>query len=179
MTTDKSVDVNMFVTTLMDYAYGSVKRAFDGLTQEQLHHQPTPDTNSMAWLAWHLNRWKDRQSALATGDEEVWTSGGWNDKFGMPAERTGLGDTSEQVSEFNPSPELLWGYIDAAHQRFLERVASMSPEDLEKPVHYIPGRGEPRPAWRSLYGACSDAVKHTGQIEYLRGLITGKGWFGA
>lgn len=179
MTTDKPVNVTLFITTLMDAAYGSVKRAVDGLTEEQIHHQPTSDTNSIAWLAWHLTRWKDRQSARASGVEEVWISGGWYDRFSMSTERSGDGDTSEQVAEFRPSQELLWGYVDAAHQAFLGRVAHMSPEDLEKPMHYMPGMGEPRPAWRSLLGACSDTVKHTGQIEYLRGLITGKGWFGA
>ena len=179
MTTDKPADVTLFVTTLMDSAYGSLKRAFDGLTEEQLQQQPTPETNSIVWLAWRMNRWKDKQSALASGDEEVWISGGWYDKFGMPPERTGLGDTLEQVAEFKPSHALLWGYIDAAHQAFMARVEGMTPDDLEKPVNYIPGRGEPRPAWRSLLGACSDTLKHTGQIEYLRGLFTGKGWFPA
>jgi hypothetical protein len=83
----------------------------------------------------------------------------------------------EQVAEFKPSQDLLWGYIDAVHQAFMDRVGRMTPEGLEQPIYYIPGRGEPRPAWRSLAGICTDNLKHMGQIEYLRGLFTGKGWF--
>jgi hypothetical protein len=179
MTTDKPVDVAFFITTFMEGAYGSLKRAFDGLTEEQLCQQPTSDANSIVWLAWHMNRWKDKQSAQAVGEDEVWVSGGWHDKFGMPADRTGLGDTLEQVAEFKPSQELLCGYTDAAHQAFMDRVGRMSADDLAKNINYIPGRGEPRPAWRTLMGACSDTVKHTGQIEYIRGMLTGKGWFPA
>jgi hypothetical protein len=179
MTTDKPIDVANFITTFMDGAYSSMKRAFDGLAEEQLQKQPTADTNSMVWLAWHANRWQDKQSAQAVGEDEVWVSGGWHDKFGMPADRSGIGDTLEQVAEFKPSQELLWGYIDAAHQAFTRRVESMSAEDLAKNVDYIPGRGDPRPVWRTLMGACSDTFKHTGQIEYIRGMLTGKGWFPA
>ncbi len=177
MTTDKPADAILVITTLIEGVNGSLKRAFEGLTEEQFQQQPTADTNSIVWLAWHMNRWKDKQSAQAIGEEEVWVSGGWHDKFGMPAGRTGLGDTLEQVAEFKPSQDLLWGYIDAVHQAFMDRVGRMTPEGLEQPIYYIPGRGEPRPAWRSLAGICTDNLKHMGQIEYLRGLFTGKGWF--
>ena len=171
--------VQNFVTILLDYANGSLKRAVDGLSDAQVFHQPTADTNSIAWLAWHMNRWKDWQGALVSGEEQVWVSGGWRQRFGIPAERTGIGDTTEQVAAFRTTLELLWGYTEAEHTAFIERVNALTPDGLVRMVHYIPGRGEPRPAWRSILGVCSDTMKHTGQIEYLRGLITGKGWFGA
>ena len=177
--TDKLVDATLVLTTIIDGVYSSMKRAFDGLAEEQLYQQPSADTNSIAWLAWHMNRWKDKQSAQASGKDEVWVTGGWHDKFGMPADRTGMGDTPEQVAEFKPYLELLWGYIDAVHEAFTERINAMSAEDLERSINYIPGRGEPRPAWRSLAGICSDSLKHMGQIEYLKGLFNGKGWFPA
>ena len=83
------------------------------------------------------------------------------------------------MSAFRPALDLLWGYTEAAHTTFIERVNGLSAAQLEEMTQYMPGRGEPRPKWRSILGVCSDTMKHTGQIEYLRGLITGKGWFGA
>ena len=174
-----SATVQNFVTILLDYANGSLKRAVDGLTEEQVFHQPSSDTNTIAWLAWHMNRWKDWQGHLVTGEEQVWVRDGWWERFGIPAERTGIGDTSEQVAAFRTPPALLWGYTEAAHTTFIERVNGLSVAQLEEMVQYMPGRGEHRPKWRSILGVCSDTMKHTGQIEYLRGLITGKGWFGA
>ena len=61
MMDENAATVPNFVTILLDYANGSLKRAVDGLTDEQVYHQPTEDTNNIAWLAWHMNRWKDWQ----------------------------------------------------------------------------------------------------------------------
>ena len=188
MMDENAATVPNFVTILLDYANGSLKRAVDGLTDEQVYHQPTEDTNNIAWLAWHMNRWKDWQGSLVSGEEQVWIRDGWCDKFGIPAERTGIGDTTEQVAEFRPPLDLLWAYTEAAHTTFIERVNALSTEELEEMVHYMPGRARPKlkAKWRSRgpsgapsSASASDTMKHTGQIEYLRGLITGKGWFGA
>ena len=108
MMDENAATVPNFVTILLDYANGSLKRAVDGLTDEQVYHQPTEETNNIAWLAWHMNRWKDWQGSLVSGEEQVWIRDGWCDKFGIPAERTGIGDTTEQVAEFRPPLDLLW-----------------------------------------------------------------------
>ena len=92
MMDENAATVPNFVTILLDYANGSLKRAVDGLTDEQVYHQPTEDTNNIAWLAWHMNRWKDWQGSLVSGEEQVWIRDGWCDRFGIPAERTGIGD---------------------------------------------------------------------------------------
>ncbi len=139
MADENAGTIQNFVTILLDYANGSLKRAVDGLTDEQVFHQPTGDTNNIAWLAWHMNRWKDWQGNLVTGEEQVWIRDGWCERFGIPAERTGIGDSTEQVAEFRPPLELLWGYTEAAHTTFIERVNSLSQEQLEEMVHYIPG----------------------------------------
>ncbi len=82
MTTDQQLTVTGFIIALVEGAYRSVGRAVDGLAEAQLYHQPSSDTNSIAWLAWHMNRWKDRQSATMAGEAEVWTSAGWAERFG-------------------------------------------------------------------------------------------------
>ena len=178
MTTDQQVTVTGLIIALVEGAYRSVGRAVDGLTEEQLYHQPSSDTNSIAWLAWHMNRWKDRQSAAMASEAEVWTSGGWAGRFGIAPERTGMGDTSEQVTAFRPPRDLLFGYVDTAHQAFVERVGRLGPADLDRVVPYMP-TVEPRPIWRVFQSVCSDVGSHTGKIAYLRGLITAKGWSAA
>ena len=132
---------------------------------------------SIGWLAWHLSRWKDRFSARVSGPPQVWVSEGWAERFGMDAEATGLGDTPEQVAAFRPDRALLFGYVDAAHRATVERVKAMTDEDLVRPYQYGQSQ-EPRPAWRGLTGVIMDFTQHTGQIAYLRGLITGFGWRG-
>ena len=65
---DNTVDLNQFMIALVEAPYRWIKQAADGLTEEQLYFQPTPDTNSTAWLIWHLSRWRDRISAITAGE---------------------------------------------------------------------------------------------------------------
>ena len=172
---DAPIDVRQFAVEILEAAHRALGRAVDGLTDEQVYQQPSPDTNSIGWLAWHLSRWKDRYAARVSGQPQVWVSEGWADRFGMGAEATGLGDTPEQVAAFRPDRELLFGYVAAAHRTTVERVAALTDEDLEQPHRYME-KQEPRPVWRGLTGTIMDFTQHTGQIAYLRGLITGFGW---
>lgn len=174
---DAPIDVRQFAVEILENAHRALNRAVDGLSDEQIYQQPSPDTNSIGWLAWHLSRWKDRFPARVSGTPEVWVSEGWAERFGMDADATGLGDTPEQVAAFRPDRELLFGYVEAAHRWTVERVAAMTDEELVKPYQYAPSQ-EPRPAWRGLTGIIMDFTQHTGQIAYLRGLITGFGWRG-
>ena len=171
------IDLNEFGIAFFEGAHRTVLQAIDGLSDEQLYQQPSSDTNSVGWLAWHMSRWKDQFSARAVDEEQVWISQGWPEKFGVEPERTGQGDSLEQVAAFRPARDVLLAYVEAAQQATVERIARVSPERWAEDSMYVAGR-EPRPLWRSLVGTVSDAGQHTGQIAYLRGLITGYGWRG-
>ena len=174
---DAPIDVRRFAVEILEAANRALTRAVQGLTDDQVFQQPSSDTNPIGWLAWHLSRWKDRYAAGVSGQPQVWVSEGWAERFGMDADATGLGDTPEQVAAFRPDRELLFGYVDAAHRATVERVKAMTDEDLVRPYQYGQSQ-EPRPAWRGLTGMIMDFTQHTGQIAYLRGLITGFGWRG-
>ena len=168
------VDLNQFIIALVEAAYRSIKQSTDDLTDEQLYYQPTAESNSMAWLVWHLSRWRDYISASISGEPHIWVSAGWAQRYGMPNDRTGMGDTPAQVTAFRVERAVLFGYVDAAHQKTIERVAALTPTQLRQPI--TSHTGEQRPAWRALAGMCGDSAQHTGQIAYLRGMLSGYGW---
>jgi len=85
-----------------------------------------------------------------------------------------VGDTVAQVTAFRVERAVLSGYVDAAHHRTVERVATVTPTQLGQPI--MSHTGEQRPAWRALAGMCGDSAQHTGQIAYLRGMVSGYGW---
>ena len=173
MTSD-AVDLNQFIVALLEASYRSITQATEGLTDEQLSYQPTADANSMAWLMWHLSRWRDAISATISSTQQIWVSEGWTTRYGMPDERTGLGDTPVQVTVFRVERALLFGYAEAAHRVTVKRVSTLTPIQLRQPI--LSHTGERRPAWRALAGVCSDSAQHSGQIAYLRGLMSGYGW---
>ena len=96
------IDLRGFVLNLIERPYESLNTASDGLTDEQLWYQPTPDTNSIAWLAWHLSRVRDEITSEISGEPEVWITSGWAERFGVEPGRDGIGDTPEQVAAFRP-----------------------------------------------------------------------------
>ena len=100
-------------------------------------------------------------------------SAGWAERYGIEADRTGLGDTPEQVEAFQPDRDLLLGYADAVHQILVERVSGLTQDQFDQPVGYIQ---DERPAWNALVSVLSDSGQHIGQVAYLRGMATGLGW---
>ncbi len=173
--TNEQIDLNIFATAFFEGVQKTVLRAIEELTEKQLYQQPSPDTNSIGWIAWHMSRWKDQFASRATDEEEIWITQGWPAKFGVDPERTGQGDSLEQVAEFAPSREILLGYVEAAHQSSIQRIANITPSRFLEEVVYVTGR-EARPVWRSLVSTVSDSGQHAGQIAYIHGLIMGEQW---
>src|SRR5262249_24002527 len=109
------------------------------------------------------------------GGPQVWAEGQWHEKFGMPATAMGIGDTLEQVATFKPALADLQGYAEAVRQKSLAVLKGLSPADLEREVP-VPGGGT-RKVGDYLGILMTDPRHHSGQIAYLRGYLTGKGWF--
>ena len=172
--TDESPSFTSFFNDLMDRSHTRVKRAMDGLTEEQLYYRPTPDSNSIGWLVWHLSRSKDRTTALVSGEPGIWNSEDWATRFGLPESAHGGGDTPGQVASFRADRDLLIGYADAAHEASLRRVREATGKQLAQVPDF---GGRPRPLSEWLIIEASDYAEHTGQIAYLRGMITGIGWY--
>ena len=173
---DEDLTFTTFPLELMERSHARMKQAVDGLTDEQLYYQPAQSSNPIGWLVWHLSRFKDIATGRLAGEAEVWISDGWAGRFGLPGSANGNGDTPEQVSAFRAGRELLLGYADAAHEAALRRVRGATEAQLTR-VTQSPVAGRPsRPAWQSLVINSSDYTEHTGQIAYLRGMLTGPGW---
>lgn len=114
-------------------------------------------------------------SASISGDQQVWVVEGWSERFTLPAalpnEATGWGNSLEQVAAFQVDRAVLFGYLEAANRAAVDRVARLTPEQLEQPIPW----GTPetpvdtRPAWRAFMSICGDSLQHTGQINSIRG----------
>ncbi len=76
---ENPVDLNGFVLAMTESAYAQVKAACDGLTDEQFFCQPTPETNSIAWLIWHMSRARDLITSNISGENQVART-----KYGYP-----------------------------------------------------------------------------------------------
>ncbi|PZF62548.1 hypothetical protein DEI92_03495 [Curtobacterium sp. MCBD17_034] len=149
----------------------TVERAVRNLSEDQLAARPAAGANTLAWLAWHIARGQDAQIADLTGSEQVWTSDGWYDRFGLPfpADALGYGMSRDDVGRVRASSDLLLGYLRATTARTLEYVRGLAPEDLDAVVDEA--WDPPVTAGVRLVSILDDCVQHAGQAGYVRGLL--------
>jgi len=91
--------------------------AVNGLSPDELAFRPEAESNSIAWLAWHLTRIQDDHVAGLDGSEQVWMAKGWKDRFGLPLDPfdTGYGHDPETVAKVTADAASLLGYYEDVH----------------------------------------------------------------
>jgi hypothetical protein len=145
--------------------------AVDGLDEEALTFRPDADANSIAWLAWHLTRVQDDHVADVAGAEQVWTVGGWVERFRLPFDvgAIGYGQSSEEVGQVRATAEMLTGYQDAVHNATVDYLKTLEADDYDRVVD---DRWDPPVTLLvRLVSVLSDTLQHAGQASYVRGLV--------
>ncbi|AQA09843.1 MULTISPECIES: mycothiol transferase [Streptomyces] len=148
-----------------------VHAAVEGLSADELAVRLDSGANSIAWLTWHLTRIQDDHIADAAGTEQLWTSEGWAERFGLPfpPDATGYGHRSKDVAAVRADAELLTGYYDAVHENTLAFVRGLRVSDLERIVdeRWTP----PVTLGVRLVSVIADDLQHVGQAAFIRGAI--------
>ncbi|MEU1184681.1 DUF664 domain-containing protein [Streptomyces sp. NPDC005820] len=151
-----------------------VHAAVEGLDPDALNARPTPATNSVAWLVWHLTRVQDDHIADAFDLEQVWwgRADNWEKRFGLdlPRHDTGYGHSPAKVAKVRVAdPGLLTGYHDAVHEQSHRALRALTAADLERVVDV---RWDPPVTLGvRLVSVLSDDLQHVGQAAYVRGLL--------
>jgi len=162
------------VSDILADGFGRVRHSLvavlDGIEADELTYQAGSGANTIAWLLWHLTRVQDDHISNVAGTEQLWTAGGWRDRFGLPLEPddTGYGHAPWQVSVVKASAELLDGYHAAVHEHTLRYVATLTDGDLGRIVdeRFDP----PVTLGVRLVSVIDDDLEHVGQAAYVRGL---------
>lgn len=155
-----------------------LERALPGVSPEMLSKQPSADTNSMGWLAWHLTRLQDHHVSDLMGEEQIYIKDGWYAKFGRPAQTQdiGSGHTPAQVAAFkSPDPEVFIDYYRAVFDRTVRYIRGLSLDDLDRELNEPQYTPLPTVGVR-LISVLADDLQHAGQLAYVRGLLEGMGW---
>ena len=157
--------------------WSMVDNAIQSLSDDDLTQQPNDQSNSVAWLLWHMNRVVDNMiHTRLQSQRQLWVLDGWHQKFGMSDEESdfGMGWTAEQVAAWKaPARDVLLGYYDAMKASARDYLASLSDSELDKSVMV---GNESRGVSDLLGVLVYDNVVHGGQIAYLRGFYGGMGW---
>ena len=168
-----------FIIELFERISQELERVLEGLTVDELNQQPSPDSNSIGWLAWHLTRSHDRNMSEIAGEEQLWIRDKWYLKFNSipdPSE-TGYHHSPEEVAAFrSPDSSTILEYHHAVVERIKDYIdSSLSESELERDS-YSPTFQVTSKVRRRLVSVFSDGFQHVGQAAYARGLLKGKGW---
>jgi hypothetical protein len=149
----------------------AVHPAVNALSLEELAFRPDPESNSIAWLAWHLTRVQDDRVAGLTGREPVWTANGWFDRFGLPLDPsdTGFGHDPATVAVVIADASSLLGYFEDVHSRTLEVLGSLTESDLARVLDAT--WDPPETVSSRLVAVVVDDLQHVGQAAYVRGIV--------
>jgi hypothetical protein len=137
---------------------------------ELLTFRADPQANTIAWLVWHLTRVQDDHIAELLGEEQVWNTGGWADRFDLPFDpgATGYGQSAAEAADVRADAGFLVGYYDAVHARTIDYLHTLAEADFARIVDtsWTP----PVTLAVRLVSILSDDLQHAGQVSYVRGL---------
>jgi len=165
------MDVSALLSDGLSRASDQVPGIVDGLTAEELGWRPDPEANPIGWLVWHLTRVEDDHLAGLAGGEQLWTFGGWTERFRLPFDLNdiGYGHSAAQVGEVHASAELLVGYHQAVAAAAQSFVDGLTAADLDRVVdeHWDP----PVTLGVRLVSVVAEVNQHVGQAAYVKGLL--------
>lgn len=162
-------------TELLTDSFGRIRelveRVTDGASPDVLTYRPAEGANPIGWLVWHLTRVQDDHVAELASRDQVWSSGGWVDRFGLalPVGATGYGADAEEVAALDgATADLLDGYHRAVHEMTLGYLDTITSDELARVVdrRWDP----PVTASARLVSVIGDCLQHLGQAAYVRGL---------
>ncbi len=164
----------MEATEIFVVAFGritdQVHRCVDGASADALRYRPELNSNSIAWLVWHLSRVQDKHLSEIAGLDQAWVVDGWAQRFAMdpgPAS-DGRGHGPDDVAGISPDAALLAGYHDFAAKRTQTYLARATAAELDRIIDrsYDP----PVSVGIRLVSVLNDNIQHVGQARYLRGI---------
>jgi uncharacterized damage-inducible protein DinB len=148
-----------------------VHPAVNGLTPEELAYRPDGESNSIAWLVWHLTRIQDDHLAALNGGQQAWTTNGWAEKFDLPLDPTdtGYGHGPDEVGLVTADAENLLGYYEDVHQKTLAYLHTLSDDELARVIDH--NWDPPVTVSVRLISVIADDLQHVGQAAYVRGIL--------
>jgi hypothetical protein len=113
----------------------------------------------------------DDHLADAFRAEQVWTSQGWVERFGLPFDPgdTGYGHGADEVAAVRAAAGELVGYHDAVHRQTTRQLGPVGDADLDRIVDR--SWDPPVTLGVRLVSVVADDLQHAGQAAFVRGVL--------
>jgi hypothetical protein len=166
------MELKDFIIAGLEHIKRTEDRVLSGLTQHEIIWRPGPHTNSIGLILFHMYKGHDGFIARFSKKPEIWESGKWYEKLGLPQTESGHGYTVETLSSFKtPKLKDLQAYGEAVNTQALNYVKGLKPAGFDEKIDGF--HGEKIVIGQFLAFDLIHAAEHIGEIGYLRGLQRG------
>ncbi len=165
------MEAKELVLRSLEQSQGYLTKALDGLTQKEVAWSPNPESNSIAFILWHMTMVEDFLiNRVIQHGKELYEAEGWQEKLGTPLKRARY--TLEELKSWPvPKLETLLEYVKSVRKKTLAFINSVPPEKLSE---IIPRPERSSDSIGAILGRISTEIAlHIGQIAYLRGVQRG------
>ena len=170
---------NQVMVDYLDDNLRRLRRMLAGITDDCLHWQADPESNSIATNLWHMGRILDvffTQLALGLpSDQESWIAGGWAERTGYDPRglgRDGWGSVNEYtLEEVAAMPKfellLLLDFIAEVYDNVRVYILATPMTSLATPA---PGFSGQFTQYQVISMALADNIRHQGEIRLIQSL---------
>ena len=154
--------------------FEKLKRALDGLSEDELSWHPTLQSNSIDWMVWHMARVEDNLINLVLQNHDpIWERDLWGERLGIATTSAGAGMTIDEIRNMGQIdvPTVMQYYNSVRNQTSQYFKNTITKDDLSRVIEHTNFRG-----WTGaqiLGRLLCEEAEHLGQIEYIRGMIRG------
>lgn len=164
------MDAKELLLRSLEESHGYLTKALDGLTQEESTWSPSPESNSISFILWHMTRVEDFfVNRVIQHEKELYETKSWQDKLGTPTKAYQY-TVEELLAWPAPKLEVLIEYANSIRKSTLAFLSSIPPERLSEVPR--PDRS-PDSIGVMLGHVITEIAMHVGQIAYLRGMKRG------
>jgi hypothetical protein len=141
------------------------------LVDEQLLEKP-PGTVSPIGVIWlHMINGEDNFVSTITGEESLWKSDGWDERFGL-VKAPNMGGDWSGFQETNLNVDTLRAYTEAVRDRTQTCLDNTTKDTLDETVKFYSDNDPKGNVWVLLV---THTLIHCGEIAALIGVQGGKG----
>lgn len=147
----------------------SAARSIEDFSQDEVHFQVHPDTNSAGFEVWHIARTADNLIHFAFEREQpVWLQQGLNESWGLPKADQGTGmDADEAHGLHFPAGDALAKYCRDVATAIRPKIEAMSDDYLQSSITIKP-QGEMARYLIIAQVIISHGNNHLGQVNLAR-----------
>ena len=156
--------------------HDSVLRSLKELPKKELDWKPTDESNSIAFLVWHIGRVLDFWVHTVIQEQpQLWETG-WSQKFGKEPKASELGYafSSERVASLElPELTIMIEYLAECENKLVRLLENLNDENLDEMKVINPNNGDKIPVSSVFQQLVWELNQHGGQIAYIRGIERG------